>query len=345
MKYAIITVTKNGADLACKLQNTLKTCDIYVKKDRYDISLTGHIHEYEKMSEVIKNIFAEYEAIIFFTSTGIAVRMIAPFIVHKVKDPAVIVLDEKANFAISLLSGHLGGANELTLKIADILNAIPVITTATDTNKIIAPDVVARKYNLVPYPLEHIKIINSALIQQQKVIYKEEIRILTMCKAKIRPDNIIWDIGAGTGSLSIEAALLAPQGEVYAIEKKDLAVDLLHQNIAKFKLEDKVKVVATEAPKGLDELPNCDVVFIGGSGKHMFEILDIIDSKLNEGGRIIVNAVTIQTISEITTYMKQKENYTYEAIQIQVNRLRQIGSYDMFNAQNPVYIVTCKKLK
>ena len=187
-------------------------------------------------------------------------------------------------------------------------------------------------------------IADEEFIRDKVPMTKEEIRILTMCKAKIRPDNIIWDIGAGTGSLSIEAALLAPQGEVYAIEKKDLAVDLLHQNIAKFKLEDKVKVIATE-PKGLDELPNCDVVFIGGSGKHMFEILDIIDSKLNEGGRIIVNAVTIQTISEITTYMKQKESYTYEAIQVQVNRLRQIGSYDMFNAQNPVYIVTCKKLK
>lgn len=188
-------------------------------------------------------------------------------------------------------------------------------------------------------------IADEEFIRDKVPMTKEEIRILTMCKAKIRPDNIIWDIGAGTGSLSIEAALLAPQGEVYAIEKKDLAVDLLYQNIAKFKLEDKVKVIATEAPKGLDELPNCDVVFIGGSGKHMFEILDIIDSKLNEGGRIIVNAVTIQTISEITTYMKQKESYTYEAIQVQVNRLRQIGSYDMFNAQNPVYIVTCKKLK
>lgn len=188
-------------------------------------------------------------------------------------------------------------------------------------------------------------IADEEFIRDKVPMTKEEIRILTMCKAKIRPDNIIWDIGAGTGSLSIEAALIAPQGEVYAIEKKDLAVDLLHQNIAKFKLEDKVKVIATEAPKGLDELPNCDVVFIGGSGKHMFEILDIIDSKLNEGGRIIVNAVTIQTISEITTYMKQKESYTYEAIQVQVNRLRQIGSYDMFNAQNPVYIVTCKKLK
>ena len=188
-------------------------------------------------------------------------------------------------------------------------------------------------------------IADEEFIRDKVPMTKEEIRILTMCKAKIRPDNIILDIGAGTGSLSIEAALLAPQGEVYAIEKKDLAVDLLHQNIVKFKLEDKVKVIATEAPKGLDELPNCDVVFIGGSGKHMFEILDIIDSKLNEGGRIIVNAVTIQTISEITTYMKQKESYTYEAIQVQVNRLRQIGSYDMFNAQNPVYIVTCKKLK
>lgn len=188
-------------------------------------------------------------------------------------------------------------------------------------------------------------IADEEFIRDKVPMTKEEIRILTMCKAKIRPDNIIWDIGAGTGSLSIEAALLAPQGEVYAIEKKDLAVELLHQNIVKFKLEDKVKVIATEAPKGLDELPNCDVVFIGGSGKHMFEILDIINSKLNEGGRIIVNAVTIQTISEITTYMKQKESYTYEAIQVQVNRLRQIGSYDMFNAQNPVYIVTCKKLK
>lgn len=188
-------------------------------------------------------------------------------------------------------------------------------------------------------------IADEEFIRDKVPMTKEEIRILTMCKAKIRPDNIIWDIGAGTGSLSIEAALLAPQGKVYAIEKKDLAVDLLHQNIAKFKLEDKVKVIATEAPKGLDKLPNCDVVFIGGSGKHMFEILDIIDSKLSVGGRIIVNAVTIQTISEITTYMKQKENYTYEAIQVQVNRLRQIGSYDMFNAQNPVYIVTCKKLK
>ena len=188
-------------------------------------------------------------------------------------------------------------------------------------------------------------IADEEFIRDKVPMTKEEIRILTMCKAKIRLDDIIWDIGAGTGSLSIEAALLAPQGKVYAIEKKDLAVNLLHQNIAKFKLENNVEVIATEAPKGLDDLPSCDVVFIGGSGKHMFEILDLIDTKLKTGGRIIVNAVTIQTIAQITEYMTKKENYTYEAIQVQVNRLRKIGSYDMFNAQNPVYIVTCKKVK
>lgn len=65
MKYAIITVTKNGADLACKLQNTLKTCDIYVKKDRYDISLAGHIYEYDKMNEVIKNILLSMKRLYF----------------------------------------------------------------------------------------------------------------------------------------------------------------------------------------------------------------------------------------------------------------------------------------
>lgn len=172
MKYAIITVTENGTNLALLLQKELIVdCDIYVKNNRYKISLADNIIEYVKMSDLITDIFNRYDALIFFTSTGIAVRMIAPFIVHKVKDPAVIVLDEKANFVISLLSGHLGGANELTLDIAKILKSTPVITTATDTNKIIAPDVVARKYNLMPYPLAHIKSINAALVQGKTIHY------------------------------------------------------------------------------------------------------------------------------------------------------------------------------
>ena len=186
-------------------------------------------------------------------------------------------------------------------------------------------------------------ISDDLFIRDKVPMTKEEIRVLTMCKAKIRPDSIIWDIGAGTGSLSIEAAMLAPQGKVYAVEKKDLAVELLQKNIAKFALRDKIEVIQANAPQGLANLPVCDVVFIGGSGSNMFAILDEIDTKLQTGGRIVVNAVTVQTIAQITEYMTQKENYTYEAVQVQVNRLRKVGAYDMFNAQNPVYIVTCVK--
>lgn len=171
MSTAIITVTENGAYLASKLQDILPDCTIFVKNQRYKIALSDTVIEYSKMSDLITAIFTKFDALIFFTSTGIAVRMIAPYIVHKVKDPAVIVLDEQARFAISLLSGHLGGANELTEKIADILKATPVITTATDTNKLLAPDVVARKLDLVPYPLSHIKTINAALVQGKTIRY------------------------------------------------------------------------------------------------------------------------------------------------------------------------------
>lgn len=172
MKYALIAVTENGAKLAEVLQRKLQNCDIYVKEGRHNLSC--FLAEFNKMRDLVAKIFYQYDAIIFFSSTGIAVRMIAPFIVHKAKDPAIIVIDEQAHFVISLLSGHLGGANELTQRIADILKTVPVITTATDINNLIAPDVIARKLQLVPVPLSHIKIVNSALIAGRNIFYYVE---------------------------------------------------------------------------------------------------------------------------------------------------------------------------
>ena len=169
MKYALIAVTENGLNLAEKLQLELQDCDIYVKEGRQNLS--KNVILFAKMRDLIAEIFYKYQALIFFTSTGIAVRMIAPYIVHKSKDPAVIVVDEQANFAISLLSGHLGGANELTDKVAKILKAVPVITTATDVNKMIAPDVIARKLQLKTIPFNHIKNVNAAMVAGIKVPY------------------------------------------------------------------------------------------------------------------------------------------------------------------------------
>lgn len=165
---AFIAVTAGGAKLAHELQQALGG-DVYVKA-QYSTGAAGEI-SFGRLRDLIEDVFYAYKALIFFSSTGIAVRMIAPYIVHKSKDPAVVVLDERGTFAVSLLSGHLGGANELTEKIAALLHAQPVITTATDRHDLTAPDVIARELELVPYPFEHIKTINAALVEGHSIPY------------------------------------------------------------------------------------------------------------------------------------------------------------------------------
>ncbi|MBO0576455.1 cobalamin biosynthesis protein CbiG [Clostridium botulinum] len=124
--------------------------------------------------EIVKKSFQFYDAIIFISSTGIAVRAISPFIQSKDKDPAVIVIDSTGKYVISLLSGHLGGANELTEKIAKIIGAEPVITTATDNLNIKAPDIVAKENNLVIEDLKKAKDIAALLVNGQKVTFIDE---------------------------------------------------------------------------------------------------------------------------------------------------------------------------
>lgn len=172
---------------------------------------------------------------------------------------------------------------------------------------------------------------------------KEEVRILTICKARIAPTDVVWDIGAGTGSLSIEAARQAMQGEVWAVEKNSEAIALIEENAKKFKVQN-VYIVSAEAPDGLEELPHCDVVLIGGSGGNMNVILDLVTKKLRLGGRIVLNAITLQSVMEAVAYFRKHEKvYNYASFQVQVSRLAQIGRYDMAKALNPVFIVTAEK--
>ena len=119
----------------------------------------------------MEEIFQTSDRILCIMATGIVVRTIAPFIVHKSADPAVVVMDERANFAISLLSGHLGGANEWTEELAKLTGATSVITTATDVNSIPAPDVLARKLALTVDSFDALVSTNAALVNGEKVYY------------------------------------------------------------------------------------------------------------------------------------------------------------------------------
>lgn len=187
-------------------------------------------------------------------------------------------------------------------------------------------------------------IPDKEFIRGKVPMTKQEIRILTIAKAGIRPGDVVLDVGAGTGSLSCEVAIQAAGGMVYAIERKPEGAELICANAEKFGLEN-IRVIQAEAPEGMEELPELDVVIIGGSGSHLEPILDKISQLLKTGGRLVLNCITVQTLMQCLTYMRQSDLYEYETVQVQVNHWEQVGGYDMAKAANPVFIVACKKVK
>ena len=156
IRIAIIAVTEKGKNTAEKIALELENVDVFFQK-RGIKELTGEL-------------FNKYECIIFVSACGIAVRCISPFLKSKFEDPAVLVVDDNGNNVISLLSGHIGGANEITLKISDVINANPVITTSTDTNKKGALDVIVSKIGgYVENLRESAKLVNSYLVDDKRV--------------------------------------------------------------------------------------------------------------------------------------------------------------------------------
>ncbi|SHK68256.1 cobalt-precorrin 7 C15-methyltransferase [Selenomonas ruminantium] len=191
--------------------------------------------------------------------------------------------------------------------------------------------------------MDFLGIADEEFIRQDVPMTKQEIRILSLVKAQIAPDAVVYDIGAGTGSISIEAARLAPQGEVFAIERETAGINLIRANVANFAVPN-VRVIQAEAPDGIANLPEADAILIGGSGSRLPEILEAVTPKLKDKGRLVLNCITVQTLMQCIEYMRtHSDTYIYEAIQVQVTRLQQVGTYDMAKANNPIYIVTCWK--
>ncbi|WP_425060743.1 Cobalt-precorrin-6B C(15)-methyltransferase (decarboxylating) [Sporomusa carbonis] len=185
-------------------------------------------------------------------------------------------------------------------------------------------------------------IPDSEFIRGDIPMTKQEVRILTLAKAKIGMNDTVIDIGAGTGSLSIEAALLASKGRIIAIEREPEGFELIKANAAKFRVAH-VEPVLGAAPAALDGLPAADVILIGGSGGMLPEILAGADKLLKPGGRLIATAVTVETLAAVLGIMRQKPEYTIEASGVQITRIQPVGASNMFKALNPIYIIACTK--
>jgi cobalt-precorrin 5A hydrolase len=167
-KHAVWVITPNGVNIAQKIVDGLVAGgDVFVsdKLSRGESSLLT----FQSLSKTVAKSFSKYNGHIFIMSAGIVVRIIAPLIRSKIEDPAIVVVDDQGKHAVSLLSGHIGGANDLTLNIAKIIGAKPVITTATDVNKLVAVDVLAKENKLFIETPQAIKTVNMALLNSKKI--------------------------------------------------------------------------------------------------------------------------------------------------------------------------------
>ena len=169
---------------------------------------------------------------------------------------------------------------------------------------------------------------------------KSEVRALSVAKLKICDDSVIYDVGAGTGSVSIEMALCAVNGMVYAIEKEEAAADLIEVNKVKFKTPN-LQVIRGLAPEAMADLPKPTHAFIGGSSGNLKDIIACLLDK-NPDIRIVINSVTIETLEETTQVIKEFNLVEEEITCINVSKARKLGKYHLMTAQNPVYIAVVR---
>jgi len=184
-------------------------------------------------------------------------------------------------------------------------------------------------------------IPDDEFVSIKKLITKEEVRVVTLAKLKLRHDMCLWDIGAGSGSICIEADHLLPDGRIFAVERNEECRQFIKENLQKFNTRN-VVLVEGGAPDCLDELPDPDCVFIGGSGGGVWGIFDTGNQRLAVGGRIVLNASTLDTLTSANEYFGNA-GYQVEVVTVNIARTRPHSDYKMFEAYDPVYILTAVK--
>lgn len=167
---------------------------------------------------------------------------------------------------------------------------------------------------------------------------KEEVRSISLSKLRLAKDSVVYDVGAGTGSVAVEAALRVTDGIVYAVEKKEEAIELIEKNQKKMKADNLV-IVKGEAPDALLGLPVPDCVFIGGSTGNLKGILDTVYQK-NKKARVVINTITLETLTEAKHCMEELPVAEEEIVQISVSRSKKAGRYHMMLGLNPVTVIS-----
>ena len=170
------------------------------------------------------------------------------------------------------------------------------------------------------------------------LITKKEVRAVILGQLALQPNQIVWDIGAGTGSVSIEIARLCPSSTIFAVEKTAIGVSLIEKNYQNFQVQN-ISVISGKAPENLNGLPAPNRIFIGGSGGDLTFILDTCREKLLPQGIIVIALATIENFHEALDWIK-RNNWQYNLLQLQISRSTSVGQLTRFSPLNPVTIIT-----
>ncbi|MDH3191104.1 MAG: precorrin-6Y C5,15-methyltransferase (decarboxylating) subunit CbiT [Nitrosopumilus sp.] len=174
-------------------------------------------------------------------------------------------------------------------------------------------------------------------------ITKEEVRTIQISKARLRPGQIVYDIGCGSGSISIEAALqIEDSGEVFAIDYDTNAIELTKKNIEKFGVTN-VTVIFGNAKQKISNLKEADVIFIGGTGGDTQDIVEQCQNKLKSGGRIVIGIILIETLYSVLQILDKLEFNSVDITQVTISKSRKTSTGTMMLARNPVTIVSATK--
>lgn len=171
---------------------------------------------------------------------------------------------------------------------------------------------------------------------------KRDVRALTISAARLSAGLTVWDVGAGTGSLSVEAALFTPGGRVFAVEKTEEGVSLIAKNSERFGVTN-ITALHGEAPQALAGLPAPQRILVGGSGGRLEEILDLCARQLLPGGILVANVISPRNLVKVLDVLNRAPFTEPEGVFVQASRLEKLGREDIFRAQNGVWIVSARK--
>jgi precorrin-6Y C5,15-methyltransferase (decarboxylating) len=187
-------------------------------------------------------------------------------------------------------------------------------------------------------PPLHLGLPETAFAHEAGLITKTEVRAVVLAKLQLLPGQTLWDVGAGSGSVGLEASLFLTGGSIYAVEKNQLRAAQIEVNRAKFGVAN-LEIICAQAPDGLASLPDPDRVFIGGGGTALKSILTEVVRRLKRAGRLVVSAVRLETLETARAVLAQA-SWECEITQLQVSRSQPLAGDGILAALNPVWLVS-----